>query len=148
MSGDVPTIGQQTQPPTATFEDVVAGLPGVMGDGEGLHPDIADLKPWPCTGDEVEPLDACARGTAPGAGRGPDRDAMAAGQSGNPAEVVAMLVGDQDALEVSGTDPELGEPPLRLAETEAAVHQQAGGTRRHQQGIATAPAAEGGEAHP
>ena len=119
-----------------------------MGDGKGLHPDIADLESRPGTGDEVEPLHAKVRGAAPGAGRGPDGNAMTARQGGNPAQVIAMLMGDQDTLEVGSSNPEEGEPPLRFPESKAAIHHQMRVTPRHQEGIAAAAAAQGGKAHP
>jgi hypothetical protein len=71
---------------------------------------------------------------------------MRRGEVERAAGVVAVLVGDQDAGEVGGREPQAGEALLGVAQVETAVDEQARGAGFGDQAVAAAAAGEGSEA--
>ena len=66
---------------------------------------------------------------------------------GDTADMVAVLVGYQDGVQIPGRKTNAGQASRQIAWAEAAVDQDAGTARLDHQGIATTAATERGEAH-
>ena len=125
-------------------------LGGVVGDGEGKQLEVAD-------GDDFVVAREAKAGRrhgladgAPGAAAHPQRQAVALGQRHRAADVVAVLVGHEDGVEVGGGEAGAGQPGLELAQREAGVDEEprrrdAAG-RLDDGGVAAAAAAEAAEA--
>src|SRR6202521_5044782 len=77
----------------------------------------------------------------------PHGEVVAAAQSGYTADVVAMLVGDDNAGKICGCEPEAGKPEYGICDAESAVEEQAGVSDLHDQPIALRAATQGREAH-
>jgi hypothetical protein len=120
-----------------------------MRDGEGLDFDVADgetlsgaekLEGW---GVLVLPQDGPA-----GQRSYVHRDGAGAflvesrGQSGQTADVIGVLVGDQDGVEVRRGFPDGLEPLGQLTAAETSVYQDAGAPGSDQRGVAPAAAAQ------
>ena len=125
----------------------MAGLAGIVGDREGLYPDTRDPKAGAKPGDEMESLHRGCRLSAPGPGRRPDRDAVPARQGGVAPDVVTMLMGHQNSVQVPGGNTQQGQSPLGLPDGKDAIHQQPDTPTLHQEGITPAATAQASEAH-
>src|SRR5882672_12576167 len=77
----------------------------------------------------------------------PNRNGMAARQPRDTADMVFVLVGDDDGRQIFGGEAKAAETGGRLAEPESTVEQNPGGTGFDDQGIAPTAAAQRCEAH-
>jgi hypothetical protein len=85
--------------------------------------------------------------SALGCGREVDGGAPQAEDLRESADVVAVLVGDDDAVKAVNTRAERFEPPERFALAEAAIHQEAGILRLEQGDIARATRRQNGHSN-
>ena len=74
-----------------------------------------------------------------------DRDAIAAGETGDAADVIVMLVSDDDRGQALGLNAKPREAADRIVESEAAVEHDPRATVFDDERVAAAAAAEGGE---
>src|SRR5260370_21880108 len=77
----------------------------------------------------------------------PYRNRMAARQARNTADMVVVLVGDDDGRQIFGGKAKAAETAGRLAEPKSTVEQNPGGSGLNDQGIAPTAAAQRCEAH-
>ena len=142
-------IGQHAEPPLAVGEHVLDRLARVVRAPETAGPrgprprtrhgsrtvmirtpapaPCSTARNVPCVIQTPQPVTACERKRA--------------------VEVIAVLVGDDDAGKVGRCEAEPREPPLGLLHREAAVEHQPRGARLDDEGVAGAAAAERREPH-
>jgi hypothetical protein len=119
---------------------------------EGLDPEPADLE-GARRGVGLGPLAAAEVGAAGGEGALGEVDGRAVPPRENthPAGVVAVVVRDQDGVDLRGAGARLLEPRLQVAGAEAGVHQDARAPFAvdgfHQHRVARATAAEAAHPH-
>jgi hypothetical protein len=124
----------------------------VVGGEEGLDPEAADLEG---TRDRVGLRALVAAEEVAAGGEGAlgevDRGSVPAGEHAHPAGVVAVVVRDQDRVELGGSDARHAEPGLEVAGAEPGVHQHASPllpvVGLHQHGVSRASAAEAAHPH-
>jgi hypothetical protein len=110
--------------------------------GKGLDLQRFDHKRHMAVDDSDINTVGCGYARREGSVSQPDRQAMAAGKRKYAADMVTMLVGDQNPAQVRRITPKARETPQRLALPETAIDHQAGCTAFDQQRIACAAAPE------
>ena len=123
-------------------------LSGVVRNGKGAHFDRVDCKMVMA----VEPEHARQRGKTLGDGgqraeRQPDRRLVPCRECRHAADMIAVLVGDDDRGDAFRFNAQAGKARDRVADAEAAVDQHAGAAAFDQQAVALAAAAETRETH-
>ena len=123
------------------------GSPASCGTGERPHLDIAQRKRM--MGIDLVHTDFRERGTlrTQGAVRQPDGNSELTRQTGNPADMVAVFVCDENAAQLFGLQPETGQTGECFTEGESAIQQQRAGTRLYYQRIAFAATAQKRKTH-
>lgn len=141
-------IGRHAEAAPAIGKNELDGFGRVVGNGKGMDFEIADGERLVAV-DEFELRQFAAPGQCRGerAVRDPDGKLVAGGETDDAADVVAVLVGDDDAGEGFRLAAEAGQPEARFARAEAAIEQEPRRTGFDEQGIAAAAAAQRGEAH-
>ena len=140
-------VGQYAQPAVAIAEDILHRLPRVVRDRKGKDLEIANGE-----GGVTIDHDGLHPTTGEGRGRGDeravgemDRDAIAAGETRDAADVIVMLVSDDDGGQALGLDAKPREAADRIVESEAAVEHDPRAAVFDDERVAAAAAAEGRE---
>ncbi len=142
-------VGQHAEAPRAVADDVLHRLARVVRNGYRLDLQRVDREPVVA----VEAVDVrhaleALRDRGQRAERGPDRNAVPRRERRNTADMIGVLVRDEDRGERRRLEPEPGEASRRAPNAEAAVDQDARAARLDDEAVAFAAAAQGGEAHP
>ncbi len=146
-------IRQHTEAPRAVVEDELQGLARIVWHGVGQDPQIADAEGIVGTAEtDGGPVGAAQR--CRGAIRavaGPDRNTVFGGERIGAADMVAMLVRDENGVEGRRRAAQAFKPAHGLADAESAIEQDTRARRSiggfDEQRIALAAAAETGESH-
>jgi hypothetical protein len=145
--GRVTEIGDEPKRAFAGVKRVPDRIDGVVRDRKSLDVDIADRKLGASL--EKPPIPVFAERTAPDRFRG-ERVAI----NGNvkfpaehfePANVVAMFVGEEDAIELGGRDSALGQAKNDLTRAQASIDQEPAMIRGDERTVSGAAAAEHGQ---
>lgn len=116
-------VRKHTKGNAAGGEAVLAGLAGIVGHGDGTHGDVANVE-------SVAGVEAILAGAAieaaacKGTVGSEYRQTPGARQGGNAGRVIAVLVGNKNAVELRGPQAEPFEATARLPQREAAVDKQ------------------------
>jgi hypothetical protein len=141
-------IGQHTEPPSAIGEDKLNRLASIVGNREGMDPNIADGKGFMA----VDDRHAHIGGDLPASGQRPvgrhDSPAESPRTGKNSPDVVGVLMRDKDGIDITGGQAQPFESARNFARPETGIDQHTGIPGFDQQGVAAAAAAERGEAHP
>ena len=121
---------------------------GIMRDREGLHHDIADGKLG--AGAENSPVPVAVQGAVTsnclgGESVAIDRHRKFPAKDLQTTDVIAMFVGEEDAVELVGSETALFQPQNNLARAQPAIHQQLAVIRRNQGAVSRAAAAKHGQ---
>lgn len=140
-------VGQETQHCWAVVEHEADWVHRVVRHAEGLHGDVFDLKIG--AGDEDAPV-FCERGRLAFEGFGGERVCVdgclkIAAPNVQPARVIAVLVGEENAIEFLRVDAAQREPLADLQAAQSPIDQDASLGRLDEGAIARAAAAEDGE---
>lgn len=158
MLGRASQIGKDTQSYDTIGKNKLRRLPCIMRDGERRDLKVTDGKTRMMI-DQPDPrsiLRAGLRrhrtGSRQRAVRHPQRNLVLARQARGAADVIPMLMGNDDGVDFRWHDPEPFQPALDLANAETAIKQDAGdrpaGMRFDNQGITFATRTERGETQP
>ena len=150
VRGDRADVGDHGQALGTVAGAELKRLGRVVGDGEGPQLDVAHGDHVAIAGEpQVGRLRQRADG-APGAAAHPDRQPLLQGHRDRAADVVAVLVGHEEGVDIGQSEPGAGEPALQLAKRKPGVDQEPGGrdaARRLDEGrVAVAAAAQAAEA--
>jgi hypothetical protein len=140
--GDVSQVGEEADIHPVGAQEESDGILGIMRDGEGFDEDIADLEAG--AGQEAAAVEFCVEQGLDGFVGGlvaVDGDAEFVAERSQSLDMVAVLVGDEDAGQVLRGAAQGGEALADLAEAEARIDQDAGFVGFHVSAIAggTAP---------
>lgn len=154
--GCVAEVGEEDHVTVAMVDEETDGIRGVMRDGERFHIEIAHGEAL--AGFKKAPVERARFSSGGGALQfrrsehgftrgavGEDGDAVARRHHAQSLHVVAVLVRDEDAIEILDIETDGGEPFLDLLAAETCVHEEAGGVRLDAGAIATASAGENSE---
>ncbi|PYJ11442.1 MAG: hypothetical protein DMF06_02705 [Verrucomicrobia bacterium] len=140
----VTEIGDETESARAGVKRVADRIDRIMRNGKSLNRDIADGKVG--TGPKQPPVAVFGQGPAADRFRRErvaiNRNPKFSAKHFKAANVVAMLVGEEDAIELVGSDPALGEAQDDLARTQATVDQETTMIGGNEGAVARASAAE------
>ena len=152
-SGRLAQIGQDADAVAAVAAGQLQWLGGVVRYREGLQRQRADDDGLAIARDPARGrVRKLGGGLGPGARTGPDRDAVATLQGQHAADMVAVLMGHEQRVEVADHQAAPGQAGGKLARRQAAVDEQArrprvaAGRGLDQRGVAAAAAAQAGEA--
>jgi len=141
--GDVTEVRDETDIAGGGPEQEPDRILGVVRDVEGLDDDVADFKTLACF--EEAAVEACAEGAFRfllGGAVAVDGDAEFAGDADESLDMVAVLVGDEDGIEVFGRAAEGGQSLADLSGAEAGVDEDSGFRRFHVGAIARGTASQ------
>lgn len=154
QSGDLPQVRGEDDGARAAPKEEADGIARVVRDGEGFHVEIAHRETF--AGAKDAPIDPRRRaravaerlGNRPlGLAIGVNRQIMARGKDSERRDVVVMLVGNHDPVEVGGGTVRGREMLLDLTRAQTGVHEQTRARSFEQGAVALAPAGEDREAH-
>ena len=140
----VTKIGNEPERGRAGVKRVPDGIDRIVRDGKSLNGDIADRKVR--TGSKQPPVPVSGQGAAADC-FGRERVAINwntkfPAKHFETANVIAMFVGEQDAIELFGSDSALGEAQDELSRAQSAVDQQPAMIGRDECAVSRAPASE------
>ncbi len=141
-------VRQHAQTVRAVADDVLHRLARVVRNGYRLDFQRADRESVMAVetvdaGHALEPF----RYRGQRAERRPHRNAMPCGERRDAADMIGVLVRDENRGERRGRESEPGEASRRAANAEPAIDQDARAARFDDEAVAFAAAAQGGEAH-
>ena len=143
---DVPQIRQDAQVARAIRAAKLEWLTRIMRYGEGADLQRADRQHLPVPRDVRGPFVASVAQGLCGARAGPQRCAVTLRQQRRAANVVAMLVGDEDGVDVVGRQVAARQRSLQLPPAQAAIDQHPCAVRTlgglDQRGVASAAAGQ------
>ncbi len=145
-AGGVAEVGEEADVAVAVVEHEADGVVGVVGDGEAVDLEVAELEGG--AGFEEAPGGAGGEFGLErfgGEAVAVDGDVVAFGEDGEAAGVVAVFVGEEDGLHVGEGAAEGMEAGFDLAGAEAGVDEEAGVVGFEVGAVAAAAAAEDGE---
>jgi uncharacterized protein len=145
--GGVTEIGDKPERARARMKSVTDRIDRIVRNGKRLDVNIADRKVR--SGSKQPPVPMIGQHTATNGFGGEriaiDRDLKFPAEHFETANVIAMLVGQEDAIELPRRDPALLEPQNELARAQPAIDQQPAMIGRDQRTVARAAAAEHGQ---
>src|SRR6185369_2899135 len=145
MRRDFADVGQNPQTMHRIGEHVLHRLARVVRNGKGLHLELTnDSRAVAADYTEVQSSIGLPSGT-PGAVSHPEWKREFPGEAKSAPQVIAMLVSDKDAGQVSRLTPKSGKPGHGFPQPEAAIEHQAGVATLDQQRVTRTAAAERGE---
>ena len=124
MRGAASSVGQYAQPACAVAENELHRLGGIVRNRIGYDFEIADRESLP--GIDFPDIGYAGKGVFLGAQRAmrqPYRQIVLACQPRDSADMIAMLMGHDDAAQLPGGHVQAGHAPDRVLQAEAAVHQ-------------------------
>ena len=140
----VTKIGNEPKRARAGVKRVADRIDRIVRDGKSLNGDIADRKIR--TGPKQPPVPVSGQGSAADRFRRErvaiNRDMKFPAKHFEAANVIAMFVGEEDAIELVGSDSALGEAQDKLARAQSAVDQQPAMIGRDERAVSRAPAPE------
>ena len=136
-------IGKDTHAAGAVADHVLHGLARIVRHRDRNDLEHADRESLVA----VEPVDVAHPFEAVGddgerAERRPHRRAVPRGEGGHAADMIRMLMGDEDRRQVARREPEALEARFGIANPEAAVDQHAGAAGLDDEAVALAAAAQ------
>jgi hypothetical protein len=146
--GRVTQIGDKPEPAIADMKSIADRLDRVVGDGESLDENVANSEF--SAGPKDAPVsmfrETFAANGLSGLRVAINRDGKFAAKHFEPANVITVLMGEQNAVELVRRDTALFEPDDDLARAQPAINENATVSGRNKSAIAGASAAEHGEA--
>ena len=117
----------------------------IMGDPHGIHRHILDgkafVRPYRLKQAFIDrPQASAAADGLHRFGRGIDRHIIFSGKNAQPADVVAVLMGDENRVQDAGIDPQAVKPFFRPLSADPHIHQNMGGIRPHINAVSAAAA--------
>ena len=142
--GRVTQIGNEPERARAGVKRVSDRIDRIVRDGESLHGDIADRKIR--AGLKQPPVPVPGQRAAANRFRGErvaiNGDMKFPAKHFEAANVIAMFVGEENAIELVGSDAALGQAQDKLARAQAAINQQPAMIGRDERAVPRAPAPE------
>ena len=144
----VTEIGDKPEPRLAVMKGVADRFHGIVRHGECLHCDVADGKV--CAGAKEPPVWMSGERTGADRFRGEsvaiNRDTKFPTKHLESADVIAVFMREQDAIELIGRHPAEREPEDELARAQPAIDEKPAMIGREEGGVPRAPAPEHREA--
>jgi hypothetical protein len=140
----VTKIGDEPECARAGVKRVPDGIDRIVRDGKSLNGDIADRKVR--TSPKQLPVSVCGQGSAADRFRRErvaiNWDMKFPAKHFETANMIAMFVGEEDAIELVGGDSALGEAQDKLSRAQSAVDKQPAMIGRNERAVSRAPASE------
>ena len=140
----VTKIGNEPERARTGMKRVPDRIDRIVRDRESLNGDIADRKVR--AGPKQPPVPVSGQGAAADCFRRErvtiNRDMKFSGKHFEAANMIAMFVGEEDAIELAGSDSTLCEAQDKLSRAQSAVDKQPAMIRRDQRAVSGATAAE------
>ncbi len=146
IRGNVSQVGQHPDPAATRGDNVLTGLPGIVGNGNRFNAQRTDPE-TAMTIDRLPTGHIAGTSTSIGAGRHIDRNVEFAREWRDAVNMIRVFMRDQDSVYVLRLPSQPTQPDDRLLDREAKIDENAGVLILNDGRIATTATAEGSDSH-